>query len=535
MRAPLARAWVILLAACATSGGPGTPSHGGAPVIFETAGAGATHYESEAPQGSALLGPYAEHIAQGIGAAAARGVRLAPDPRLAELARRIAEHEHETTTLPPGAAIELWAKHLGLFEPTPSVALIKHGDPAALTERIEADVLEASATHRYTHYGAYTFEHPQGAVAVLVLSWRWAVLRAVPREVSPGGQVELSGQLDADLSKPQLIIARPDGRSERGKPTAGRRFAFDVPLRAAGEHRIELLADSPLGPTVVANIPVYVGVPARTRIEAMGDERNTTGTPAEVATRVFELLNEERARAGVKPVQISPKLAAVALAHSEDMRDAGFVGHTSPSTGSASDRVQRAGMRVVLVRENIGRGYSAEGVHRGLMDSPGHRDNIVSPEVTHVGLGVVEVAETGGRAYLVTQLFTRIPERIDPEAAREELLVRLDKARAAGGIPAHRHDAAMSALCDKAAQRFFAEPALQERPLLEALSVQAGKTKLPYKRLSALMLLATSIEEASQVAALLDPDVKAIGIGVAQGSRPDSAEGAIAVVALLAY
>jgi uncharacterized protein YkwD len=503
--------------------------------VFEAQGAGAAQYETQAPEGQALLGPHADRIAQGLGAAAARGVRLLPDPRLAELARRIAEHEHGSDTLPPGAAIELWAKHLGLFEPTPSVALIKHGDPGLLPERIEADVLEASATHRYTHYGAYSFEHPQGAVAVLVLSWRWAVLRTVPREVAPGAHIELSGELDADLEKPQLIVAGPDGRSTRGKPGTGRRFTFDVPLETPGEHRIELLADGPRGATVVANFPVYAGVPPRTRVEALSDERNTTGTPAVVAARVLELLNEERARAGVPPVQTSARLEAVALAHSEDMRDAGFVGHTSPSTGSASDRVRRAGMRVVLVRENIGRGYSAEGVHRGLMDSPGHRDNIVSAEVTHVGLGVVEVAETGGRAYLVTQVFTRIPERIEPGAARDELIERLAKARAARGLPAQRHDEAMSALCEKAARRFFAEPALQERPLLEALSAQAAKAGLRYQRLSALMLLATSIEEASEVAALLDPKLKAIGLGIAQGSRPDSAEGAIAVVALLAY
>jgi uncharacterized protein YkwD len=535
MCARLAPAFALLLAGCATSGGTSTGARAGTPIVFEAEGRGAVAYESEPSTGEALLGPHAYHVGQGLERAAAKGVRLAPDRRLAEVARRIAEHEHASGELPPGAAIELWSKHVGLWEPTPSVALIKHGDPAALAERVEADVLEASATHRYTHYGAYTFAHPQGAVAVVVLSWRWATLRAVPREVEPGAIVELAGQLDPDLSKPQLIVAGPDGRSERGKPGASRRFDFDVPLRVRGEHRIELLADSKLGLTVVANFPVYVGIPPRTRIEAIGDEDNTTGAPSVVAERVLELLNEERTRAGVGAVRTSAPLAAVALSHSTDMRDAGFVGHTSPSTGSASDRVQRAGLRVPLVRENIGRGYSAEGVHRGLMDSPGHRDNIVSDDVTHVGIGVVEVAETGGRAYLVTQVFTRVPPRVEPQAAQQELIARLDKARAARGLQAQHHDEAMSALCEKAARRFFAEPQLQERPLLEALSAQASKAGLRYERLSALMLLATSIEEASEVAALLDPKIKAIGIGIAQGSRSNTVDGAIAVVALLAY
>jgi uncharacterized protein YkwD len=321
---------------------------------------------------------------------------------------------------------------------------------------------------------------------------------------------------------------------QRSPAQQGRRFSFELPANDEGEYRVELLAGSSLGPTVVANFPVYVGVPPRTQITAVSDEASTSGTAASVQSKLFDLIQADRQRAGQKPIARMEALEAVALAHSIDMRDARFVGHTSKSTGSASDRVQRAGVRVALVLENVGRGYSAEGVHRGLMDSPGHRQNILSPEVSHIGIGVVEVTEGEGHAYLVTELFTQLPEPIDVEQGREELAERLAKKREAAGLKAARDDELMSQLCTATAREYFASGA-KERPLIEALSRKAASARLPYDRVGALMLVVTSIEQASEVAALIDPKAKGIGIGVAQGTRSDTVENAIAVVVLLGY
>ena len=49
------------------------------------------------------------------------------------------------------------------------------------------------------------------------------------------------------------------------------------------------------------------------------------------------------------------------------------------------------------------------------------------------------------------------------------------------------------------------------------------------------MVLVSSLDEAAAVEGLLDPSVRALGLGVAQGSRPDTFENAIAVVVVLAY
>ncbi len=533
------RGWVALLVVwlvgCATTGAGGSASTTAVPTTYRTSGIGAVRYVSTPPAGAALRGPHAYRVQQGLERAAAKGAVLTGDPRLAELARLVVEHELEHGVLPPGAAIDLWAHHLGMWEPPPAIALVKHHQPEVITDRIATDVAEATRGHRFTHYGAYTAEKDGTIMAGLVMTFRWADIAPVPRELRKGAPISVRGELAADLGAPQVVIVPPNGDAQRTAAQEGRRFAFELPTHEEGEYRVELLASSRLGPTVVANFPVYIGVAPRTELTAMTDEASTSGSPAAIQEKLFELIEADRERIGRKSLKRMSELDAIALAHSEDMRDANFVGHTSKTTGSAAERVKRAGVRVTMVLENVGRGYSAEGVHRGLMDSPGHRQNILSPDVSHVGIGVVEVAEGEGRAFLVTEVFTQLPEPLgDLDDARDKLIELLASKRKAKGLKEARHDQRMSELCAAAARDFFASES-DERPLIEALSRKAAGSKLTYERLGALMMLVSSIEQASEVAALLDPKAKGIGVGIAQGTRSDTPENAIAVVVLLGY
>jgi len=89
------------------------------------------------------------------------------------------------------------------------------------------------------------------------------------------------------------------------------------------------------------------------------------------------------------------------------MVDHDFVGHVSPRTGTALDRVHRVGLTPTFVSENVGRGYSADEAEQGFMSSPGHRANIVDPRPRRVGVGIVfGAAVTGTTPLFVTELFT---------------------------------------------------------------------------------------------------------------------------------
>ncbi|MBM7805880.1 uncharacterized protein YkwD [Geodermatophilus bullaregiensis] len=111
---------------------------------------------------------------------------------------------------------------------------------------------------------------------------------------------------------------------------------------------------------------------------------------ATAAQTVLELVNQARATGGCAPVVADAGLAAVARAHSADMRDRGYFSHTSPDGLSPFDRAEAAGIDHARA-ENIAQGQpDAAAVMAAWMDSAGHRANILDCSLTTLGVGVAE-------------------------------------------------------------------------------------------------------------------------------------------------
>ena len=105
---------------------------------------------------------------------------------------------------------------------------------------------------------------------------------------------------------------------------------------------------------------------------------------------VLALVNEARVDAGCGALTADPALAAVARAHSADMRDRDYFSHTSPEGLSPFDRAERAGIDYSRA-ENIAFGQAdATAVMEAWLESPGHRANILDCELTKLGVGVAE-------------------------------------------------------------------------------------------------------------------------------------------------
>jgi uncharacterized membrane protein required for colicin V production len=118
--------------------------------------------------------------------------------------------------------------------------------------------------------------------------------------------------------------------------------------------------------------------------------------------RMLELVNAERATAGLQPLEMDPALTEVARAHSVDMFQNGYFAHESPTTGSPFDRINAAGITYVVAGENLALAPTLSVAHEGLMDSPGHRANILEPSFGRVGIGAIS---SPGRGTMYTQLF----------------------------------------------------------------------------------------------------------------------------------
>lgn len=122
----------------------------------------------------------------------------------------------------------------------------------------------------------------------------------------------------------------------------------------------------------------------------------------ELEARMLELVNQERAKEGLRPLRADPEAAEVARAHSRDMFARGYFSHVTPEGSDPFDRMRRGGVRFLLAGENLALAPTLELAHRGLMNSPGHRANILRPGFGRVGIGILD---GGRRGLMVTQNF----------------------------------------------------------------------------------------------------------------------------------
>ena len=113
---------------------------------------------------------------------------------------------------------------------------------------------------------------------------------------------------------------------------------------------------------------------------------------------IFELTNQARRAHGLPPFNRDAELTQAARAFSDDMLVRRFFDHTTPDGVSFDERLaDRYRHRVRLMGENIwyASGYNPGKIHQvakeivdDWMTSPGHRENILEPRFTHLGVGV---------------------------------------------------------------------------------------------------------------------------------------------------
>jgi uncharacterized YkwD family protein len=115
--------------------------------------------------------------------------------------------------------------------------------------------------------------------------------------------------------------------------------------------------------------------------------------------KLIQLVNQERTKAGLKPLAIDYELARVARIKSQDMESNNYFSHDSPTYGSPFQMMKNFGIKYTAAGENIAKTSSVDRAHTGLMNSEGHRANILNPNFTHIGVGI--------SGYYYTQMFIR--------------------------------------------------------------------------------------------------------------------------------
>lgn len=120
-------------------------------------------------------------------------------------------------------------------------------------------------------------------------------------------------------------------------------------------------------------------------------------------TRMLILVNNERTSRGLKPLKLNEKARDVARAHSVDMFARGYFSHVDPDGHDPFQRMEAAGISFQSAGENLALAPTLDMAHNGLMNSPGHRANILSKDFDTVGIGVIDGGPYG---LMITQDFT---------------------------------------------------------------------------------------------------------------------------------
>ena len=155
---------------------------------------------------------------------------------------------------------------------------------------------------------------------------------------------------------------------------------------------------------------------------AADQNSNAPNLPGD-AEQIFALANQARAQVGVGVLKWDPALAGAALYHCRRMVVEGPIAHRYGGEPDLTARAADAGAHFGLIEENVAIGPSPEAIHDEWMHSPGHRANLLSPDVDRVGVAVVA---SRGVLYAVADYSHAAPALTAPQVeARVAALVRV--------------------------------------------------------------------------------------------------------------
>lgn len=137
------------------------------------------------------------------------------------------------------------------------------------------------------------------------------------------------------------------------------------------------------------------------KIALLYTHKNAVARP-ELEEQMLGMINKERTARGLKPLAPDPEMKPVARAHSNDMFAQGYFSHVDPEGKNPFQRMKDANINFGTAGENIALAQTVEIAHSNLMNSPGHKANILNPAFNRIGIGILD---GGFHGLMITQDF----------------------------------------------------------------------------------------------------------------------------------
>jgi len=122
----------------------------------------------------------------------------------------------------------------------------------------------------------------------------------------------------------------------------------------------------------------------------------------DLEAQMLVMVNKERTQRGLKALKADSEMTMVARKHAADMFARSYFSHRSPEGNDPFDRMREENLKFSTAGENLALAQNLNIAHTGLMNSPGHRANILSPKFGRLGIGI---QDGGIYGYMITQNF----------------------------------------------------------------------------------------------------------------------------------
>ncbi len=160
--------------------------------------------------------------------------------------------------------------------------------------------------------------------------------------------------------------------------------------------------------------------------------RTAAADEKSVAETLVEAHNKERAREGLPPLKLEPRLEAAAKAHALDMAEREVMTHEGADGSTPSRRIIDAGYHYLATGENVAQGdREVPAVMQTWMESPPHKKNVLG-DFTEIGAAKAEGKD--GKPYWCVDFGKPIP-KLDPTTAASDLVKRINNERMTAKLP----------------------------------------------------------------------------------------------------
>jgi uncharacterized protein YkwD len=446
------------------------------------------------------------------------------DPALGAATRAFVQAVSAGKAEGTGEALNFYAS-LAAIDPSPYCGVGSIDQPKQ-ADRAVGDLFPRSC--RFEHLGVAAAVVGGKAIVAVLASRRGVHLEPLPGSVEALDVVRFVGKLtDPQLSKPRLYHLKPSGEVDDVPLVATPAGAFALPVRLieTGEHAMELLADGPGGPQVIALRRIFAGVPPPASPPPALPAPKGDGLDA--VEHAIAVLRHAR---GLPALQRDPALDQVAEKHSKEMVRLKTFAHVLPTDGALGDRLQAAGYAYRSAGENIGLAEDAVRAHEAVAQSPAHLWNLLDPRHRRLGLAAVRGMSPEGESavWLTEVLALPVVGSRDPAADVDKALRAERKKRGLRPIP---RNASLDALALREVQRVTVleaqtlDPLVAQRAIDENPDLHATATEL---------LVAGAPEEVTNSKNLGDPAWTQVGIGAIYASSPRYGPGRLWVLILYA-